>query len=148
MENNMILTRITLWINRVIFALLVLLIPTLPFLIRWFFDYRMLTAREMTVVLVAFYLCAVAVGLALWSMDQLLRNILKGIVFVWENVQLVRKIQWCCAIVSLLCIPASVAYLPLIFLVVIMGFLALVVCVVAQVMKAAVAIREENDLTI
>ena len=148
MENNMILTRITLWINRGIFALLVLLIPTLPLLIRWFFDYRMLTGREMAVVLVAFYLCAVAVGIALWSMDQLLRNILKGIVFVWENVQKVRIIQWCCAIVSLLCIPASVAYLPLIFLVVIMGFLALVVCVVAQVMKAAVAIREENDLTI
>ena len=148
MENNMTLTRITLWINRVIMAIVAALIPTLPLLIRWFFDYRMLTALEMTVVLVAFYLCAVAVGIALWSMDKLLRNILKGIVFVWDNVQLVRKIQWCCAAVSLLCIPATIAYLPLIFLVVIMGFLALVVCVVAQVMKAAVAIREENDLTI
>ena len=38
--------------------------------------------------------------------------------------------------------------MPLIFLSLIMGFLSMVVNVVSQVMKAAVAIREENDLTI
>ena len=38
--------------------------------------------------------------------------------------------------------------MPLIFLAVIMGFLCLMVSVVAGVMDAAVSIREENDLTI
>jgi len=148
MKNNMLLTRITLWISRLIFLVLLLLLPGLPFLIKWYFDYRMLTVTELTVVMVAFYLCAFAVGLALWNMDRLLRRILAGEVFISDNVRCIRMIQWCCAAVSVICIPAAFAYLPLIFMVVIMGFLALVVCVVAQVMKAAVAIREENDLTI
>ena len=39
-------------------------------------------------------------------------------------------------------------YPPLVFLAVIMAFLALVVSVVGNVLSAAVSIREENDLTI
>ena len=38
--------------------------------------------------------------------------------------------------------------MPLLFMVIIMGFLALVVSVVANVIAAAVEIREENDMTI
>ena len=69
-------------------------------------------------------------------------------VFIRDNVRRIRRIQWCCCAVSLICVPASLAYLPLIFLVIIMAFLSLTVSVVASVMDAAVAIREENDLTI
>ena len=50
--------------------------------------------------------------------------------------------------VSLVCLPAAVFYLPLIFLAVIMAFLALVISVVKNVMAAAVELREENELTI
>ena len=82
------------------------------------------------------------------EIDGLLRNILKEQVFLRENVRRIRIVQWCCGIVGLICIPAACCYYPLIFLVVIMGFLSLVVSVVTSVMEAAVAIREENDLTI
>ena len=96
----------------------------------------------------AFYCCAVFVFAALWNMDRLLTAILAEKVFIRKNVTRIRRIQWCCGLVSLICIPATFAYLPLIFMVVIMAFLCLTVCVVTRVMDAAVAIREENDLTI
>ena len=48
----------------------------------------------------------------------------------------------------MICLPAALIYYPLLFMVIIMGFLALVVCVLCRVMNAAVAIREENDLTV
>ena len=81
-------------------------------------------------------------------MDKLLRNILAGEVFVRDNVRGIRRIQLCCGIISLICLPAALSYLPLTFMVIIMAFLFLVVWVVAQVMDAAVTIREENELTI
>jgi hypothetical protein len=81
-------------------------------------------------------------------MEKLLQSILSQSVFTAENVKRIRRIRWCCAGVSLICLPAAFIYLPLFFLVIIMGFLSLVVHVVAQVMAAAVALREENDLTI
>ena len=44
--------------------------------------------------------------------------------------------------------PAAFFYPPLVFMTVIMAFLALAVSVVKNVMAAAVEIREENDLTV
>ena len=103
---------------------------------------------ERFAIIAAFYICAVFVFIALWHLRKLLANILKEQVFTRENVRHIRFVQWCCGIVGLVCAPAAACYYPLIFLVIIMGFLCLVVSVLTRVMAAAVSIREENDLTV
>lgn len=148
MKPNMNTARITLWANRVVAMILFILLFTLPAILQWYSSVRSLTGPERTALTAAFYACAVVIAAALWQMDALLRNILKEQVFLRENVRRIRTVQWCCGIVGLICIPAACCYYPLIFLVVIMGFLSLVVSVVTSVMEAAVTIREENDLTI
>lgn len=140
--------RITLWVNRLVALTVGALLFLLPSILDWYREFRWLGDGEKIVVLVCFYLCAVAIGLALWSVDRLLTDILAEQVFTRKNVRRIRTIRLCCGIVSLICIPATIAYMPLIFLAVIMGFLCLMVSVVAGVMDAAVSIREENDLTI
>lgn len=140
--------RVVLWVNRIIFCLLAALLPGIPFILRWYSTVRTLSAAEHLAILIAFYVCAVIAGFALVKLEQLLRNIIAESVFTRKNVRHIRCVQWCCFLVSLVCIPAAVFYLPLIFMVVIMGFLFLVVGVLVKVMDAAVAIREENDLTI
>ena len=140
--------RVVLWVNRIIFFVLLALLPAMPFILTWYSSIRTLSATEYAAILIAFYICAVVTGVALYKMDQLLRNILLEEVFVRKNVRHIRCIQWCCGLVSLICLPASFFYLPLIFMVIIMAFLCLVISVVVKTMEAAVAIREENDLTI
>lgn len=142
------ITRITLWVNRIIALAIAVLIFTLPAIIEWYCNFRVLQQTERTAITIAFYCCVLVVSAALWNIDRLLQAILDGQVFIRKNVTRIRRIQWCCGLVSLICIPAAVAYMPLIFMVVIMAFLCLSVSVVACVMDAAVAIREENDLTI
>ena len=141
-------TKITLWANRVIAVIVVCLLFGLPSLLNWYSQYRLLQDIERIAVTAAFYACAVVVLPALWQIDCLLRNILHEKVFISQNVKYIRSIQWCCGLVSLICLPAAVCYYPLIFMVVIMSFLCLMVSVVTRVMDAAVNIREENDLTI
>ncbi len=141
-------TRITLWINRFVAALVAVLLPLLPALLRWYASVRTLTQAEHTAILVAFYLCAAITAVALWNMDGLLRNILQEKVFVRSNVRKIRATRWCCAAISLICLPAAFIYYPLLFMVIIMAFLSLVISVLVKVMAAAVEIREENDLTI
>ena len=148
MSRNQTVTRITLWCNRAVALLVALLLPTLPYILRWYSTLRTLTGAEHWAILIAFYCCAIVTALALWNMELLLRGILAGQVFTQKNVSHLRRIRWCCALISLLCLPAAFIYLPLIFMVLIMGFLSLVVTVLVRVMSAAVEIREENDLTI
>ncbi len=139
---------ITLWVNRCIALVLLILLPTLPKLLELYCRVRTLSTEERVAIVIAFYCCAAVTALALWNMDALLRNILRGEVFVTGNVSRIRVLQYCCGCVSLICLPAAMFYYPLVFIVVIMAFLCLAVSVVSQVMRAAVEIREENDLTI
>lgn len=148
MKSDMLSTKITLWVNRFVAALVVALLFALPAILKWYCTIRFLDDQAQTAITIAFYCCAVFILIALWSLDRLLRNILKNFVFVRSNVRSLRHIRLCCAAVSLCCLPAAFYYPPLLFLSLIMGFLFLVVGVVCQVMKAAVAIREENALTI
>lgn len=148
MKKSDVSTVVTLWINRAVVALMGVLLFALPSLLDWYARFRFLTEQGRVALIIAFYCCAVFIFVALWFMDGLLRSIRRGEVFIRPNVRRIRRIRLCCGIVSLICLPAALFYTPLIFLAVIMGFLCLAVSVVASVMDAAVAIREENDLTV
>ena len=148
MKSAFNLTSLTLWITRLVALVIAVFLFVLPPLLNWYCTLRNISIVPKTMIAVAFYVSVVPITLALWQFDALLRNLLKDKVFLKENVRRIRIIQWCCFAVSLICLPAALFYYPLIFLVVIMGFLSLVVAVVCRVMDEAVAIREENDLTI
>ena len=148
MSRNTLITHITLWVNRIAALLILALLPTFPLLLNWYEGFRPLTEAGKIALITAFYICAIIALLALWNVDSLLRAILKEEVFTEKNVSYIRNIRWACAAISLICIPAAVFYMPLIFMVVIMAFLALVITVLVRVMSAAVELREENDLTI
>ena len=148
MKTTLNLTRLTLWITRLVALVIAVFLFVLPPLLNWYCTLRNISIVPKTMIAVAFYVSVIPITLALWQFDTILRNLLKDKVFLKENVRRIRIIQWCCFAVSLICLPAALFYYPLIFLVVIMGFLSLVVAVVCRVMDEAVAIREENDLTI
>ena len=140
--------KVTLWAGRLIALALVALMFLMPGLLRWYAGHRPLDLPAERAIAIAFYCCCLPVGAALWDMDRLMRNILDAQVFINRNVTIIRRIRWYCVTTGLICLPAAWFYPPLIFVVVIMGFLSLVVTVLSNVMRAAVEIREENDLTI
>ena len=148
MNDSYVTTRVTRIMTRALMVILAALLFLVPGILDWYSGFRVLTQAEWWAICITFYCCAAATAPALFWMDRLLGNILKAQVFTGENVRLLRSVRWCCGIVSLLSLPAAFIYMPLFFLVIIMGFLCLALTVMVQVMKAAVSIREENDLTI
>lgn len=141
--------RVTLYANRGVFAVVVVLLLCFPILVeRYHRHFRALSDSERIAIVAGFYCCALWIVGALWRMDKLLRNILRQKLFIEENVKYIGTVRWCCVAVSLICLCASFGFPPLLFLSVIMAFLSLVVNVVCQVMRSAVELREENDLTV
>ena len=139
----------TLFFNRFLAAVMVGLIFFLPSFLDWYVTLRPAMRETARLALVwGFYCCAPAVFFALWELDRILRAILGRQVFVWRNVKSISRVRWCCLAVSLICLPAAVWYPPIIFMSIIMFFLTLILSVLANVMAAAVEIREENDLTV
>ena len=80
--------------------------------------------------------------------DELLTNICADRVFLADNAHLVSQVGWCCATVCVITAVAGCFYPALLFICLIMLFLWLLMKVVASVLSAAAALREENDLTI
>lgn len=148
MTYSMFPTRFTRVLTRLLMILLAGLLFFVPSILNWYAEFRFLTRTGWWAICITFYFCAAVTAPALFWVDRLLGNIIKEQVFTVQNVQLLRGIRWCCGIISLLCIVPAFIYRPLFFMVIIMGFLCFILTVVVQVMKAAVSIREENDLTI
>ena len=146
--NPKLSARITLWCNRTVALAVLVLIFFFPRLLEWYQGLRPLGLHGAAAVFFGFYLCVPVVLYALWCIDRLVSNVLAEKIFIQANVRYIRRIRWCCAGVSLICLPAAFFYQPLIFMVVIMAFLALVVSVVKNVIAAAVALQEESNLTI
>ena len=146
--NSQLSAKFTLWCSRGLFIIICLLTFAMPGLLRWYQTLRPVGRDGAAAIMVGFYCCVPAVLYALSCMERLVRNILKEDVFVTQNVRFLRRIRWCCAAVSGICLPAAFFYPPLFFMTTIMAFLALAVSVVKNVMAAAVEIREENDLTV
>ena len=146
---NISVTKATLWVNRFLAVVMVVLLFALPPMLDWYAEIRPLTQTSAKLaILIGFYCCALAVFPALWNLDVLLRNILRRDIFIPRNVTAIRHVRWYCMAVSAICLPAAFFYQPLIFMVIIMFFLALILSVLGEVMAAAVEIREENDLTV
>ena len=146
--NSELSAKCTKWCCRILALVVIIMIFAFPAVLGWFRLLRHLSDTACAVVMASFYLCVPVVLYALWSMDRLVCNILKKKVFVEENVCYIRRIRWCCAGVSGLCIVPAWFYPPLALMVIIMAFLALVVSLVKNIMAAAVELREENDLTV
>ncbi len=141
--------KVTLWASRFVAALIAFFLIFFPGMVESYHqNFRPLSGAERYALLGAFYLSALAVELAMYHMDKLLRNILRAELFTAENVGHIRMVRWCCFWVSIVCLFAFFGFPSMIFISTIMAFLALVVTVVGQVMKAAVELREESDLTI
>ena len=94
------------------------------------------------------YLCSVPAWLTLLSLWRLLWNLRRGAVFTEENVRLLRRVSWCCAVAAFLTALNGIYYLPYIFVAVAEGFMALIVRIVKNVFQEAAAMRSELDLTI
>lgn len=149
MKHYVFSAKVTLSASRFVAALIAFFLIFFPGMVESYHqDFRPLSDSERYALLGAFYLSAVAVELSMYHMDRLLRNILRGSLFTSENVSHIRYVRWCCFWVSVVCLFAFFGFPSMIFISTIMAFLALVVTVVGQVMKAAVELREESDLTI
>lgn len=140
--------RWTLWVNRCLGALVLAILPLLPAILDFYTRLRPLASSARRAILIGYCCCVPVILYASRCIELLLKNILSRQVFVTGNIRCIRHVRWCCAAVSIICLPASWFYPPLFFLVLIMAFLTLMVTVVMHVMAAAVEIREENDLTV
>lgn len=154
-DKSVMLTQI---IVKSCYVLLALAVVGLPFILKYY-PYPFVNIdllEELGEYIIAPFYCVVPLGYtALVCIDKLLGNIKNGVVFNKQNVKYLRLISWCCfgaAFVGLLSFAIIWAvYMPFeTFLVLVAGeiFMGLILRVVKNCFEEAIALKEENELTI
>lgn len=120
-----------------------------PWLYRGFLELRSpLLDGMLLYFLVTNYITAVPVGIALYRMNGLLKNISKNQVFIFENTEYLRQLSWCCVAAGIIFAVSGLYYFPFWFLCGAAMFMALVLRVIKNVFAQAEEIKRENDYTI
>ena len=119
-----------------------------PWLVDWYARVRAIRESGRVVLLAGFYSCLPFAVTALVCLLKLLRNIRAERVFSEDNSKLMAVVSWCCAGVAAVTLGCCRWYPPLGFVTVSMVFIFLIVRVVRNCFIAAIALQEENRLTI
>ena len=111
--------------------------------------YSGISTETITALYICAYACFVSVLIALFSLDLLLRNIRKDMVFLQQNVKCLRIISWCCFAIAIimLCGWPFISYV-LFFVAIAAAFFGMLMRVVKNVIDTACEIKDENDFTI
>ena len=120
----------------------------MPWLVRWYTDLRHVRDSGRIAILAAYYGCLPFALAALVCLRKLLRNIRDEKAFLPENSRLMAVVSWCCAAVAAVTLACCRWYPPLGFVTVSMAFIFLIVRVVRNCFIVAIALKEENSLTI
>ncbi|MCI5924180.1 MAG: DUF2975 domain-containing protein [Oscillospiraceae bacterium] len=148
MQNEKKSIFVSILLVKILFVCLLAAPFLLPFFIGW---YVSLSADLQSVywpAMIIAYLCLVPAGIAIICMDRLLLNIRKKMVFVKKNADYLYTISWCAYAVCLLFLVMGF-WRPLAFVVSFAAFfIGVVLRVVKNVFRQAIAIREENEYTI
>lgn len=94
------------------------------------------------------YILCLPRAVVLAGLYKLLTNIQIGDVFTDENTCILGRISICCFVAAAICLASRLYYLPFLILFFAAGFVGLILQVVKNVFRQAVAIKADNDFTI
>lgn len=102
----------TLVLTYIAMVLLVLIIIFLPFLVTWYVEIKQRSSSLATTVMLTCYPLSPFAGIALYSLSNILRNIIAGNIFCKKNIVWLRRVAYCCLIAAAVMIFAGIFYMP------------------------------------
>jgi len=151
-------TSVCQWVIRLCYVLLLGAVIAFPFLMKAPADsafYFAMTATHGRYLIYPFYAVVPAGYIALVCLDRIMCNLKRDIVFDMKNIKLMNIITACCLFASAVGF-VSYTVIAIIYksietvILLAMGeaFMALVIRVIANVIRKAIGIKEDNDLVV
>lgn len=148
-EKSITLSKVSVWI---FIGLLLVVDISGYWLVQWFVGFSrygvILQAPYPALFLASLYVASVPGYGLLLCLRRLLINIQQGEVFIPQNVSLLRQCSWCCVAAAGVCVASCLYYLPFFLVAIAAAFMALIVRIIKNVFKQAIAMKADLDLTI
>lgn len=140
--------KLSLYLTDFIIALFCAAAVFLPRFTKWYITYMGRPANVRAVILAVCYTCLPFAMTALFSLRQLLKNIMRGDTFVTDNIKRLNILFLCCIAAAVISFFSGYFYLPFYIISVAAAFFSLILRVIKNVFRSAIEIKAENELTI
>ena len=140
--------RLTIVCTWLFMALLLAAVVFAPQIAYWYFSGRENSQFYCQLFCIVVYVSAAPSAVLLLYLNRLLSRIHKGEFFSEANIFSLSLISWCSFCVAIVTLLAGLFYLSFLLVAVAFAFIGLIVRVVKNVFEQALAIKEENDLTV
>lgn len=127
---------------------LVAVLVTAPSLVNWFMLPRGFAPGVNRYFLATIYIGSLPAAGLLYMLHKLLQNIGGEEVFTQGNVELLRRISWCCFLGAAICAASGLYFVPWHLMAVAAAFMGLIVRIVKNLIARAVALQDEVDHTV
>lgn len=153
MWNNTKSLKLSIFLVRVLFVLIPLLMLCVPVITQWYDTVYgegagLLGGKVAVPLSICLYTAAVCGMVCLWELGKLLGSIQKEEVFTQENCKHLRVISWCCLLAALPFAVFGIWRSLSILIALAAAFFGLILRVLKNVFEKAVELKEENDYTI
>ncbi len=136
--------KLTLIITYISMVLLVAAVIALPSFITWYVEVKGKDQNLPAIVMLTCYPCVPFVGMALISVQRMLKCILSGIIFGDKNIGALKTLSFCCFGVSLITFIAGFFYKPFFVVCIVMAFCSLAVKVIKEIFDFELQSRRDE----
>ncbi len=144
MHNYRKTVKLTLVITYISMMLLVAAVIALPSFITWYVEVKGRDQNLPAIVMLTCYPCAPFVGMALISVQKMLKCILSGIIFGDKNIRALKTLSFCCLGISLITLVAGIFYKPFFVVCLVMAFCSLSVKVIKEIFEFELQSRRDE----
>ncbi len=104
--------KVTLALTYILMIALAVLIVTLPYLAMWYVEKKNRPDDLAIVSMLTCYPCVPFATVALFSLKNLLKNILKGNIVCEKNLNYLKRLGFCCLVAGVIMLIAGFFYKP------------------------------------
>ena len=148
MQNSKRSVQISLILTDLFAAAAIAAAFTLPWLSRFYCKQTGRPDDIAGIIMAGCYSCLPFALAILYCLHRLLKNISEESIFINQNVIILRIISFLCYALAIICLISGFFYLPFIIVAIAAAFIALIIRVIKNVFFTAIAIKDENDMTI
>jgi len=139
--------KLSIILTDVFILLLIIGAIVLPWVVTWYVEFKHREPSLPTTIMLTCYPCVPFAAVVLVTLRKILKTIEKNQFFTNKNCERLKRISWCCYIVTIIMLIAGRFYLPFYVCAVCTAFIGLILRIIRNIIMTEVAEPEQNKET-
>lgn len=136
MWNSKKSVKLSIILTDIFILLLIVGAVCLPWMVRWYVEFKHREASLPTTIMLTCYPCAPFAGAVLITLRKILKTVQNGTVFSLKNCERFKRMSICCYIVAVAMLVAGSFYLPFYVSAICTAFIGLIFRIIKNIIEA------------